>query len=92
MTILPRSIPSVALLVVALVLAASGGAVAAKKITGADIKRNTVTSKNIKDETLQPADFSAAAKSSLAGPAVPPVRRAPPALLGPASTTSRGSR
>ena len=83
MTILPRSIPSVALLVVALVLAASGGAVAAKKITGADIKRNTVTSKNIKDETLQPADFSAAAKSSLAGPAGPAGAKGAPGAPGP---------
>jgi hypothetical protein len=71
MKFLPRSLPSVALLVVALVLAASGGAVAAKKITGADVKNSSLTTKDIKDQTLQPADFSDAAKSSLAGPAGP---------------------
>jgi hypothetical protein len=71
MKFLPRSLPAVALLVVALVVAASGGAVAAKKITGADVKNSSLTTKDIKDESLQSADFSAAAKSSLAGPAGP---------------------
>jgi hypothetical protein len=71
MKFLPRSIPGVAVLVVALVLAASGGAVAAKKIDGGDIKNGSLTTKDIKDQTLAPADFSAAAKSSLAGPAGP---------------------
>ena len=71
MKFLPRSIPGVAVLVVALVVAASGGAVAAKKITGVDIKNSSLTTKDIKDQTLLPTDFSAAAKSSLAGPAGP---------------------
>ena len=71
MKFFPRSIPGVAVLVVALVVAASGGAVAAKKITGDDIKNSSLTTKDIKDATLLPTDFSATAKSSLAGPAGP---------------------
>ena len=71
MKFLPRSFPGVAVLVIALVVAASGGAVAAKKITGADVKNSSLTTKDIKDLTLQSTDFSPAAKSSLAGPAGP---------------------
>ncbi len=83
MKILPRTIPGVALLVIALVVAASGGAVAAKKITGADVKNSSLTSKDIKDQTLQPADFSPAAKSSLAGPAGPAGAKGATGATGP---------
>jgi hypothetical protein len=82
MKFLPRSLPGVAVLVIALVVAASGGAVAAKKITGADVKNSSLTTKDIKDETLQPADFSAAAKSSLAGPAGPAGAKGAPGTAG----------
>ena len=68
---LPRSLPGIAVLVVALVIAASGGAVAAKKITGKDIKNNSVSTSDIKDQTLLPADFSPGATSALVGPAGP---------------------
>jgi hypothetical protein len=71
MRFLPRTLPGVALLVIALVVAASSGAVAAKKITGKDIKNNSVSTSDIKDQSLLAADFSDAAKSSLAGPAGP---------------------
>ncbi|WP_157544604.1 hypothetical protein [Nocardioides halotolerans] len=71
MRFLPRSTPAIALLVVALVVAASGGAMAAKKITGKDIKNNSVTSADIKNGTLAASDFSPGATSSLVGPAGP---------------------
>ncbi len=71
MKFLPRTIPGVALLVIALVIAASSGAVAAKKITGKDIKNNSVSTSDIKDQTLLAADFSPGATSALVGPAGP---------------------
>ena len=83
MKFLPRTLPGVALLVIALVVAASGGAVAAKKITGADIKNSSLTTKDIKDQSLQSADFSAAAKSSLAGPAGPAGAKGATGATGP---------
>ncbi len=83
MKFLPRTLPGVALLVIALVVAASSGAVAAKKITGADVKNSSLTSKDIKDQTLQPADFSATAKSSLAGPAGPKGATGAAGVAGP---------
>ena len=64
---IPRSLPLIAAVIVALLVAATTGAVAAKKITGADIAANTVTSNNIKNGTLAPADFSPAAKTALKG-------------------------
>jgi hypothetical protein len=82
MKFLPRTLPGVALLVIALVVAASSGAVAAKKITGADVKNSSLTTKDIKDQTLQPADFSDAAKSSLAGPAGPAGAKGNPGTAG----------
>ena len=71
MKFLPRSLPGVALLVIALVIAASSGAVAAKKITGKDIKNNSVSTSDIKDQTLQSVDFSPGATAALVGPAGP---------------------
>jgi hypothetical protein len=71
MKFLPKTLPGVALLVIALVIAASSGAVAAKKITGKDIKNNSVSTSDIKDQTLLAADFSPGATAALVGPAGP---------------------
>ncbi len=43
-------IPTIVLAVVALVIGVSGGAVAAKMITGADVKNGSLTSKDLKKE------------------------------------------
>ena len=50
-------IPTIVLAVVALVVGVSSGAVAAKLITGKDIKDNTVTSADIKNGTLVTKDL-----------------------------------
>ena len=50
-------IPTIVLAVVALVVGVSSGAVAAKLITGKDIKDNTVTSADIKNGTLATKDL-----------------------------------
>jgi hypothetical protein len=75
MTRIPRTLPIVLIAAVALVLAFSGGAVAGKLITGKQIKDNTVSTKDIKNGSLQSLDLSAAAIAELqsgeAGPAGP---------------------
>jgi hypothetical protein len=62
-------LPSPALIVafVALFVAGSGTAVAAKLITGTEIARNTVTGANVKNGSLQPKDLSAKARAALRG-------------------------
>lgn len=67
MTFLPRSTPVLVLLAGALVVGASGGAVAGAMITGAQIKNGTVTSADIKNGNLGTVDLSTAAKSALQG-------------------------
>lgn len=69
----PRSTPAIALLcAVTLVFGMSTGAVAAKMITGKQIKNGTVTSADIKNRTLQKADLSTKAQAALKGPAGEP--------------------
>jgi hypothetical protein len=51
----------------ALVLSSAGGAVAASKITGAQVKNSSLTGKDIKNKSLTRADFS----GSVAGPQGP---------------------
>jgi hypothetical protein len=46
-------IPTIVLAVVALVIGVSGGAVAAKMITGADVKNGSLTSKDLKKGTIK---------------------------------------
>ena len=53
----------------AIVLAMSGGATAAAVITGKQIKDNSVSSKDIKNGSLQVKDFKASEASKLRGPA-----------------------
>lgn len=65
------------------VLAIGGSATAARLVTGADIKNNTVSSTDIKDRTLQPADFSLNAGRALEGPRGPAGPKGEP---GPAGT------
>jgi hypothetical protein len=63
-----RITPSFVVAATALAVATSGvGYAAAAKITGSQIASNTVTSKNIKNQTLQTADFSKAAQTALKG-------------------------
>lgn len=67
MRLLPRSTPVLVLLAAALLLGASGGAVAGAMITGAQIKDNTVTTADIKNGNLAAKDLSKAARASLKG-------------------------
>lgn len=62
-----RNTPAIIIATGALLLSATGGAVAASLITGADIKNGTVTTKDIKDETLTLGDISAGAEDALQG-------------------------
>ena len=63
-----RITPTFVVATAVLVVATSGvGFAAAAKITGSQIASNTVTSKNIKNSTLQTADFSKAAQAALKG-------------------------
>ncbi|WGX99350.1 hypothetical protein [Nocardioides sp. L-11A] len=57
--------------VLALVVAMSGGAYAAGKITGKQIAKNAISSKHLKDGQVTAADLSADAKAAAAGPAGP---------------------
>lgn len=64
---LPRSTPAVALLAVALLVSASGGAVAGSLLTGKNIKDGSLTTKDVRDGTLRTADLSDAAIATLGG-------------------------
>lgn len=68
----PRTLPLVAIAAVLLAVSFSGGAVAAKMITGKQIKDNTLTTKDIKDRTLKTNDLSAAAIAALQAGATGP--------------------
>jgi hypothetical protein len=67
-----RNTPALIIATGALLVGATGGAVAAGLITGADIKDGTVTTKDIKNETLALSDISAAAEAALKGSAGAP--------------------
>jgi hypothetical protein len=84
---IPRTLPLILAVVVALLVAGTTGAVAAKKITGKDIAANTITSANIKNGTLAAADFSAAAKKSLKGATGATGATGPAGPAGPAGQT-----
>jgi hypothetical protein len=75
-----RRLPSPALVVafVALFVALTGSAVAAKLITGKQIAKGTITSANVKNKTLQAGDLSSRARSALRG------ARGPAGPQGPA--------
>ena len=64
----------------ALVLTSAGGAVAASKITGADVKNSSLTGKDVKNKSLTRADFS----GSVAGPQGPRGAQGAPGPQGPA--------
>ncbi len=82
-TALSRSAPVLAIAAGALLLSATGGAVAATIITGADIKDGTVTTRDIKNSTLKTADFSAAAIAALEGDPGPAGPQGDPGPAGP---------
>jgi hypothetical protein len=59
--------PSLALSLIAVVLACAGGATAAAVIDGADIKKGTVKSKQVRNETLKTADLKPSTVAALQG-------------------------
>jgi hypothetical protein len=79
---IPRSAPLVLALVAALLIGATSGAVAAKKITGKDIALNTITGANVKAGSLAASDLSAAAKATLKGNRGPAGPRGNPGAPG----------
>jgi hypothetical protein len=80
----PRTVTVLAALVLALLLAASSGAVAAKMITGKQIKNNTVTSADIKNKSLKLKDLHPGTVSALEGEAGPAGAEGPAGPVGPA--------
>ncbi len=66
-TFISRNLTTIVLCSLTLVLATAFSAGAAKLITGKQIKDNTVTTKDIKNGTLRPVDFGAAASAALQG-------------------------
>jgi hypothetical protein len=60
-----RPTPSAAIALIALFVALGGPAQAAKLINGGNIKRGTVTSKQVKDRSLQPRDLARGTVRSL---------------------------
>src|SRR4051812_42560464 len=85
MTRIPRTLPVVLIAAIALVFAFSGGAVAAKLITGKQIKDETVTGQDIKNGSLETKDLSSATVTDLQAGAVGPAGPAGPAgATGPA--------
>ena len=64
---LPRSAPAVLIASGALLVAATGGAVAGSLVTSADIKDNTIKSVDVRNGTLKRADLSSGTVRSLKG-------------------------
>lgn len=62
-----RHAPLVLLAAVLLVVGTAGGAVAAKMITGKDVKNSSLTGKDIKNGSLGASELSGSAKASLKG-------------------------
>ncbi len=69
--------------VIALVVAMSGSAVAASKITSAQIKDGTITGNDIKNRAITPAKLSASAMQGMRGPAGPGGPAGPAGAAGP---------
>lgn len=70
-----RVTPSFVIATLALVLAAiSGVATAAPLISGRDIAKNAITTKHIKDKTVQATDLAPRTRTALRGPAGAPGR------------------
>lgn len=91
-----RPSPGLAVGVIAVVLASSGSAVAAKQITSSQIKNNSITGADIKSRTIQASDLAASARTNTAsssspipgpvgpaGPAGPGGPAGPPGATGP---------
>lgn len=68
MTAVPRSAPALLLLAGALVLGASGGAVAGAMVTGAQIKDGTVTGADVKNGSIGSKDITPGAKQTFFQP------------------------
>lgn len=82
-----RGWPALLIVVVLLLAAGTGGAVAGVMITGKQIKDGTVTSADIMDRTLGVSDLSPAARNSLQGAPGPTGANGPPGATGPAGAT-----
>lgn len=90
MNLLPRSSTAVLALSAALVVSASGGAVAGSLITGKNIQDGSVTTKDIRDGSLRTADLSAATIVKLRGTATAGGARAYARIDGAAVTLQSG--
>ena len=77
--------PGIILGVIAVVLAATGSAVAASKITSAQIKDGTITGKDVKNDSLTLSDLSAGAVNDLAGVPGPAGPAGPQGPAGPSA-------
>lgn len=82
-----RGWPALLIVVVLLLAAGTGGAVAGVMITGKQIKDGTVTSADVKDRTLGVGDLSPAARNSLQGAPGATGANGPPGATGPAGAT-----
>lgn len=90
MNLLPRSSTTVLALAAALVVSASGGAVAGSLITGKNIQDNSITTKDIRDGSLRTADLSAATIVKLGGTTTPGAARAYARVKGTSVTLQSG--
>ena len=73
---------------IAVVLAMSGSAVAASKITSQQIKDGTITSKDIKDDTITVRDVSQSLLDSVSGEQGPAGPQGPAGAPGPAGPSA----
>ena len=78
----PRSAAAVLIASGALLLSATGGAVAAHLITSSDIQDETIRSVDVKNGTLKTGDISAAARAALQGNTGPAGPQGSPGISG----------
>lgn len=88
-----RPVVAVLVAVIALLLTVGGTAVAARLITGKDVKNGSLTGKDVKNKSLTPKDF----RGSVQGPAGPAGAQGPAGLValqyieGPTTTVLAGA-
>lgn len=83
--------PGLWLGVIAVVFAMSGSAVAASKITGAQIKDGTITGKDLKNHSVSTSKLTAATMDDLTGPPGPAGPAGPAGPQGPAGPSAVSS-
>jgi hypothetical protein len=88
----PRSTVSIStaalVLAGAVLVSATGGAVAGSLITSADVKNGSLTGKDVKDGSLKTADLAAGTRTTLTGPAGAPGAAGAPGLSGIVTVTA----